>query len=255
MGIGLVAMLVCGQGAIGSSSDESTANLTGGQIFEKVLEKYASLASYKDQGTITTTIGTTVIFTGFTTTLARPDFYRIEWDQRSTLPYGTEDTGIQGAWAFESGDYLQTQSGFQRQYNRDVNFANVASTSSGGVATVPRMFFGAQGTGGSEAMMIDLTRQPDDKIGNIECFQVSGENASGETKTFWVGKRDFLIHQIRTDAGHDAMQSAWTGVTKGQVNPPFKLLGFSSIQTYTNVIVNKHYTRADFVPSFPVSGQ
>jgi hypothetical protein len=254
LGIGLVAVLLCGQGAVGSSSDESQPGLTAGQIYEKMLKKYSSLASYKDQGKIVTTIGSTLIATEFTTRLARPDFYRMEWDRRSTLPYGTQDTGMQGAWSFESGDYLQIGSGLQRQYDRDVAFDNVASTSSGGVAAVPRIFFGAQGISGSDAI-IDLTRLTNDEVGNMECYQITGETASGETKTFWVGKRDFLIHQIRTDVGTRAMQSAWTGVTDGRVNPPFKLNGFSSIQTYTNVVVNKQFSRTDFIPSFPMSGE
>lgn len=257
-GIGLVAMLLCGQGAVGSLSDESPAALTGGQIFEKMLKKYVSLSSYQDQGTISTTIGATSIATAFTTRLARPDFYRIEWDQRSTLPYATEDTGLQGAWSFESGDYLQTPSGLQRQYDRDVAFANAASTSSGGVATIPRIFFGAQGIGGQgisgPGAIINLTRLADDKVGNIGCYLISGDTASGETMTFWIGKRDFLIYQIRTDVGPDAMDSAWTRATEGQAKPPFKLTGFSSLETYTNVVVNKHFLRTDFVPSFPSHG-
>lgn len=252
--IGLMAMLLCGQGAVGSSADESAASLTGGQIFEKMLDKYASLASYKDEGNIFTTIGSTTVATSFTTRLARPEFYRIEWDQRSRLPYGTEDSGTQGAWAHGSGDYVQTGTGLKRQYSRDVAFSDVASTTSGGVATVPRIFFGGQGIGAPDAM-ISLTRLADDKIGNIECYLVSGDTESGETNTFWVGKRDFLIHQIRTDVGPDTMQSAWTGVTKGRIKPPYKIYGFSSIQTYTNVVVNKQLSREDFVPSFPVFGQ
>ncbi|HXC35431.1 MAG TPA: hypothetical protein VNV43_06115 [Candidatus Acidoferrales bacterium] len=253
LGIGLVAMLLYGQGAVGSSRDESAASLTAGQIFEKMLGHYASLASYQDQGSITTTIGGTIIAIGFETRMARPDFYRIEWDQLSKLAYSTEDSGMQGAWSFESGDYLQTPSGLQKQYSRDVAFANMASASSEGVAMVPRIFFGVHGIGEPGAI-IDLARLPDDKVGNIECFQITGETAAGGTNTFWVGKRDFLIRQIRTDFGPGAMQSAFTGATKGQVEPPFKLNGFSSIEIYTNVVANKRFSRRDFVPSFSLSG-
>jgi hypothetical protein len=250
--MGLVAVLLCGQGAIGSN-DESQ-ELSGRQIFDKMVDNYASLASYQDEGTIITTIGATVVETEFSTRLARPDFYRIEWDQQERLPHTTEDTGMQGVWSFESGDYLQTPSGLQKQYNRDVAFANVASSSSGGVATVPQVFFGAQGIG-MTAELMDLTRLADDKIGNIDCYRVSGDTAIGGTNVFWVGKRDFLIRQIRIDVGPRAMHSAWTGVTGGQIMPPPGLYGFTSIETYTNIVANKRFARTDFMPTFPVSGQ
>src|SRR5580700_8606842 len=114
------------------------------------------------------------------------------------------------------------------------------------------MFFDGQGSGLPGEQILDLTRLPDGKIDNIECYLITGESESGETKTFWIGKQDFLIHQIRTDVSAKVMQAALPEMTRWNSELMADIHSFSSTETYTNVVVNKQLSRADFVPPFPL---
>jgi hypothetical protein len=98
-------------------------------------------------------------------------------------------------------------------------------------------------------------QQADEKVGSIDCYVLTGESQSGETKTFWIGKQDFLIRKVQTVIGANAMQAAWNGVADGCPDMVAALHGFTSIETHTNIVLNQQFSRADFVPSFPLFQQ
>ena len=243
-----MSLLACARAAV-APVGASAVVPSAGQIFEKMREQYASLSTYRDQGQIITTLDGKVIITRFTTRLAKPGFYRIEWNQNKKLLEYTSNPGTQGAWCSGAGDYVQMGWGVQRQFNRDIALANVASSSGGAVVALPRIFFDTAGSGGPDDI-IGLQRLADDKVGNIQCYQVAGESASGESKTFWIGRRDFLIHQIRTEINPEVMRSALTGMGN-----TIEFHASSSTETYTNIAVNIRFSQADFLPSFPLFGQ
>ena len=241
----MTSLLLCGKTEV-IAGDASAVALSAGQIFETMREQYASLSTYADKGQIITTVDGMVITTRFATRLARPAFYRIEWDQNSKTVDYTADTGILGAWCSGAGNFVQMGWGVRRQPSQDSTFATVACSSSGAVAAVPMIFFDVDESGGPHDI-IGLERLADDKVGNIECYQVAGESASGEAKTFWIGRRDFLIHQIRTEINPKVMQPALTGMGN-----TIEFRASSSTETYTNIVVNTRFSLADFFPSFPL---
>src|SRR6266705_2801855 len=69
-------------------------------------------------------------------------------------------------------------------------------------------------------------------------------NLQGQTKTLWIGKQDFLIHQLRTVTSAEALSAA----AKWDPEIMSALHGFTSIETHTNIVVNKQFLRSDFVP-------
>jgi hypothetical protein len=60
-----------------------------------------------------------------------------------------------------------------------------------------------------------------------------------------------LIREIRTEISAQAMQQAWAGAA-GRPAMIANFQGFSSIESHTNIVVNKVFSREDFVPSFPL---
>jgi hypothetical protein len=248
-GIGVMALLMWA--SVVATSKGAPAALTAGQIFETMRENYASLFSYSDRGQIITTMGGTVITTDFTTRLARPNLYRIQWNQKSQSPFTTDDTGPLGAWSSGAGNYMQIGMGVRRLFDREDALVHLAASSGGAVANVPSIFFNSQRSG-SPNQIIGLDRLADDKIGKIECYVITGQTESGQTETFWVGKDDLLIHQIRTEVSPAVMQSALDSATGDKVDMTAHSYGSSSIETYTNMVVDKRFTHQDFVPSFPL---
>jgi hypothetical protein len=236
-------------------ADEATRDdLSTAQIFKKVQETYASLTSYSDEGRVVTAMDgdTTLTFIIFTTRLARTNFYLIEWNRTGESSCYITDTSAQGVWSSGAGDFLQAECGVQPQGNREFALANATAISGGATATIPRIFFPQQGDW--EEQLDDLAlrekRQTDGKVGNISCYVFTRES-QGQTNTLWIGKQDFLIRQVRTVISTEAIQAA---AARGPIGPELipALHGFTSTETHINIVLNRKFSRSDFIPSFPL---
>jgi len=229
-------------------------DLSTAQIFKKVQEAYASSTSYSDAGRVVTAVDgdAAISFIIFTTRLARPGFYLVEWNRTGESSCSTGNAGAQGVWSSGAGDFLQAECGVQPQGNREFALANAAVFSGGATATIPRMFFPQQGD--CEEQPDDLAlrekRQADGKVGDISCYVFTRES-QGRTNTLWIGKQDFLIHQLRTVISTEAIQAT---AAKGPTGPKLipTLHGFISTETHINIVLNRKYSQSDFIPSFPL---
>src|SRR5271166_2803851 len=96
-------------------------NLSTTQIFKKVQENYATFTSYSDEGRVVTVMddSTTVTFVIFTTRLAQPGLYLIEWNRTGESSSYTRNTTAQGVWSSGAGDFLQAECGVQLQIDRE----------------------------------------------------------------------------------------------------------------------------------------
>ncbi len=254
-GIRAFTILACGIATIIFSSGSSTGDLSPGQIFRKVQENYATLPSYSDEGQIVATMDGISTTATFTTRLARPDFYRLEWSPNGQSIYSPENPTPQAVWSSGVGDYIQIGWGVKRQYDRDMALANTANVFGGGGVAILRMFFDLQWKNEPDDSITGEERLADEKIGNMDCYVLTREPQSGKTVTYWIGKQDFLIHQIRTDVSAQAMEAAWTEATKGTPQTMASFHNFSSIETHTNIVLNNQFSRQDFIPSFPLYQQ
>lgn len=243
-GISAAIMLAGGATTMVLASDATSDNLSPDEIFKKSQEAYESLASYSDNGKTVTTMNGTITTTTFTTRLARTNFYYIEWEQNSEPSAAAENSVFQAVWSSGAGNFLEKGLGAQRQEDRDIALAKATEISGGAAGTIPRTFFKMQfgdqlgGSGFGEK------RQTDEQVGGVDCCVLTRES-QGQTKTLWIGKQDFLIHQVRIVTRAEAMQAA----AKWDPEIISDLHGFTSTETHTNIVVNKQFLRSDFVPS------
>ena len=250
----VAVLLASGTTLVALAGEATGDDLSTTQIFKKVQETYASLTSYSDEGRVVTAMDgdTTITFIIFTTRLARPDFYLIEWNRTGESSCYTTDTSAQGVWSSGAGDFLQAECGVQPQGNREFALAHAAAFSGGATATIPRIFFPQQGD--REEQLVDLAlrekRQADGQVGDINCY-VFTQELRGQTNTLWIGEQDFLIHQIRTVISTEAIQAAAASGSMGPELIP-ALHGFTSTETHINIVLNRKFSRSDFIPSFPL---
>jgi hypothetical protein len=215
------ALGICVAGLLASSTtpqvfadDVAGNNLPTIQILKKVKDNYASMATYSDEGCVVTDRGTII---NFSTRLARTNSYLIEWHEAGGPSAAASNAGIQAAWSSGAGDFLQADGRVLSPGNREITLTQAAAFSGGATATVPQVF--------------SVTRQADEKLEDISCY-VFTRGAMGATNTLWIGKQDFLIHQVRTDAMLKSMPAfTWT-------------------ETHTNIVLNRMFSRSDFVPLF-----
>jgi outer membrane lipoprotein-sorting protein len=232
--------------AVEAVSDDVSAS----QIIRKTEEMYASLVSYSDEGQTVADSGGNAIT--FTIRLARRNFYLIEWEKDDESSFVPSELRAQAVWSSGAGDYVEEEVGVQNTLSRDYALAQAATPSGGAAAIIPMTFFHlhlewGDTFGGSE---LKEKRQADEKVGNVDCYVITGES-QGQTKTLWIGKRDYLIRQIRTIVSTEALRVDIANWIPDQT--PY-IHGFNWTETHTNIVVNKQFARTDFLPTFPGRG-
>jgi hypothetical protein len=225
-------------------------SLSTSQIFKKTGESYASLITYSDEGKIVETVDGTTSTTTFMTRLDRPNFYLVEWQQTGDSAHSTQDAIAQAVWFAGAGDFLDTGNGAQDEGSPAVALDAAASFSGGASTTIPITFFKISSGSGLDDSVFDERRQPDEKVGTVDCYVFSSES-QGRTRTLWIGKEDFLIHQVQTVISSEAMQAAVAQVTEETTQTTVLLHGFTSTETHTNIVINKPLARSDFIPAIP----
>ena len=247
-------LLASGATPVVLAGEAAGDDLLPAQIFTRVQENYASLESYSDEGCVATAMDGNTTIIAFTTRLARTNFYLIEWKQASESSYYVRNTSAQAVWSSGAGDFLQAECGVQPQGNHDLALANAATFSGDAAATIPWMFFNRQWGDRGESLddlALSEERQADEKVGNVSCYVFTG-GSQGQTNTLWIGKQDFLVHQVRNVISTEAIQSvAAKNLKIGPELIPL-LRGYTSTETHTNIVLNQPFSRSDFIPSFPL---
>ena len=247
--ISAAVFLAGGTSTVALASDVSSNQLSPTEIFKKAQEKYASLTTYFDEGKTVATINGATITTSFRIRLARPGFYRIEWEQSNSMLLAQPKAQTHAVWSAGDGDYLDfLGKGPQKQATQEVALAAATGISGGASSTVPGTFFkmnwGDQLGGPIEGQK----QQADEKVGDTDCY-VFTSDLKGRTNTLWIGRQDFLIHQVRTITSAEAMKAILAEAAKrhpGVAQPAVEAQGITSTETHTKIVVNLKLSQADF---------
>jgi RNA polymerase sigma factor (sigma-70 family) len=246
IGVATVGLLAGGVVTVAISQTSNDDKLTTAEIFKQSQDAYASLTSYSDEGKTVSTLGTTQIApTTFTIKLARPNLYRIEWQQQETSSYLNK--GI--VWSAGNGDFMVA--GTDTIFNegsKESALGGATGISGSATATIPGTFFKMNWGNQLGLSVLDEKRQADEKVGNINCY-VFMDELKGRTRTLWIGKKDFLIHQVRNVTRAEALKAALVEAAKRNPNMPVVPQSSGDVistETHNNIVVNKTFSPADF---------
>lgn len=223
LAIGITAGILLVGGATTMVISQTTAGdkLTPQEIAKQSQDAYAALMSYSDSGTVVIEMAGKNTKTTFNIRLARPNLYRID----SIMMAGPN--GLKGAaWSDGSGDYFDLGTGKEKM--KDMQTALAYATMMGNSAiAVPEIFFKL--TLGDPMSYIvtgkvETKREKDGQVGDVDCYVISsvmntakmlaegtvpgGVGKMGtatDTRLFWIGKGDHLIHQIQSSVDHASM--------------------------------------------------
>lgn len=227
----MTALLMAGMVKMVHSDDKPADNLSPVEILKKSQDAYDSMTSYSDKGK-TVSIGGIVdldsdtIITAFTTKLARPNLYRIEWETTGNF---MRSKGIKpkknAVWSAGKGDFWDIGNGPEKQKNQ--HWILVMQSGAGGATVaIPGAFFKTHWSNELEHLGPNVKREADNKVEDTDCYVLSND---GQVKmTLCIGKHDFLIHQIRL-------------IKTGQVN-------ITSTETHSDIVVNQKFSPTDFNP-------
>ena len=210
---------------IAYSDDKPTVDLLPRTILVRSQEIYDSLTSYSDTGKIVIFDGLKPppkgnFFFAFKIKLARPNLYQIEWEIE-----GTGNTRV--VWSAGKGDFRGIGNESIKEKNRRSVLLGAIGDSGGATQTIPGVFFKTDWGTLLEAFGDNVKREADEKLDDIDCYALLSED--GKLKiTLWIGKKDFLIHQIR----HVITDEIITTAT----------------ETHSDIVVNQKFLPKDFTP-------
>jgi len=243
-------VLVGGATTVALSSDRAGDNAVTGEIFKNAQEKYASMTSYSDEGQTVATVSGSTLTTTFIIKLARPNLYRIEWQQKNESAYSTTTTKPEAVWSAGAGDFLEMGFGVQKQKGQETALSSAVGISASASSSIPGTFF-KMNWGNQLGSVSGEKQQADEKVGDVDCYVFTSELKKGITRTLWIGKQDFLIHQVRNVTSAEAEKAMLTKAAKDhpEILASLAIMGFSGItstETHTNILVNPKLSATDF---------
>jgi len=234
-----------------AQAGDATTNLSAADILKQAAAKYAALTSYSDEGTTVATLGAlTASSYTFTINLARTNLYQIVWRQADEfyIPKGV-------VWSAGDGDFLWMGKNFtpRKCKDREMALASATGISGGAAADVPGTFFKMKWGNQLGTATPDTKRKPDEKLGDIDCYVLS-HGTGGRTNILWIGKSDWLIHQIENDTSAALMKTMLEEQAKKmpQIRAMLEASGSEvfkesrSVETHQNIRINPPLTKADF---------
>lgn len=249
IGVAAVALLAGGAAILAMSQRNQVDNLTPTEILNHAENAYAALSSYRDEGQTVVVVDGNTLTSTFTIKLARPNLYRIEWNRPGSVSKVVREI----VWSTGSGDFLiRGNRQAVRLPDTESALGISSSLSAGAARTAPAPFFKFNREGGtmySSGMSANHTRQPDEKVGGVDCYVLTRE-FMGTTITLWIGKKDFLIRQKRTVSNTEALKASSDLVTKvtGHPQPP-PAQSITETETHSNIVVNERFSPGDFAAS------
>ena len=143
LALGISAGILLAGGAVTAvlSGDGAGGNLSSGEIFKRAQDKYASLTSYGDEGKSVAILNDTTITTAFTIKLARPNLYRVAWEQTTQSSLTSTKTKPEAVWSSGEGDFLDMGMGVQKQASQETALAAATGISGNAAASIPGTFF------------------------------------------------------------------------------------------------------------------
>jgi hypothetical protein len=245
---GLSFLMLTGTATAVLASEVASDPLTAGEVFKHARTNYAAMSSYSDQGQVVRTIDGITTITPFTTQLARPEFYLVRWQPNSGSSSFAADAGAQAVWSLGAGHFLDAGYGLQSEDILRLALKESACYSGGASENVPVIFFNLESDNDLDYSTYDERQEPDENVGSINCY-VFTRQSGGTTRTLWVGKRDFLIHQIRTVISAQEMLATAEKITGGRSRPAAFSHQLTVTEIHTHIEVNRQFSRSEFIPS------
>jgi hypothetical protein len=127
--------------------------------------------------------------------------------------------------------------------------SSAAGISARASATIPGTFF-KMNWGNELGSVSGEKQQSDEKVGDVDCYVFTSES-KGRTKTLWIGKQDFLIHQVRIVMSAEAEKAMLTKAAKDhpEIIASLAKMGFrgiTSTETHTKIVMDPILSAADF---------
>lgn len=171
---------------------------TPNAIFEKVKAAYGSMETFKAEGTIVSDMDVggrkMSTETSFSILLKKPNLYLISWTQKY-IP-GMAFSGAVWSDGTQPYLYLSMMNAYCKMASDEMALAAATGASFGAAFAMPKLLlsvFKEQPTPFSR--LIDPKIEGSEKIGEEDCYVISGASMISKKETLWISKSNYLILQ------------------------------------------------------------
>jgi len=234
------------------------------EIIQQSEAAYAALSSYESSGEATCEKAGKIEKIQFTIRLQRPNFYRVTW-------HCGECSGV--AWSDGTGDFSEVDGKVTKEKDRSAALWEATDYSDLYAHIIADVFFHDIGSDLKTPSLLD-ERKPDEAIGDTDCYVITNdtrpEYSYGGTTTYWIGKKDGLIHQHQSVMSKafkisHMTEADWTKYLKSENKPVTaealatlkasetrsnaqteSELPIISTQPQTQIVLNKSFSATDF---------
>jgi len=178
-------------GAHGCAED-----ITPSKIFEKVKTAYKSMDTYKAQGTITSNIDTGGMEmnteTSFSIILKKPNLYLISWSQERMS--GMSQSGAVWSDGTQHYFYMAGMNAYSKMGSDELALASATGISGGAAFTIPSLFLSVfKEQPDPFSRLKDPQIEMTEKVGEEDCYVISGSSSISKKEAFWVSKTSYWI--------------------------------------------------------------
>lgn len=168
------------------------------KVFEKVIAKYKSMKTYKDKGTVIAEMESGSMKmnkeTSFSIMLKKPNLYLISWTQTNELMPGMEQTGTVWSDGTQPYLYIGVINAYSKMGNDQLALGSATGVSSGAAFTIPSLFLTAFQEQPTMFSRLKKTKiEKTEKIGEDDCYVISGSSDISLKETYWISKKSYLI--------------------------------------------------------------
>ena len=171
-----------------------------GDIFNKVLEKYKSMQTYKAEGTITTDVENGGIKinskTSFSILLKKPNLYLISWKQKDQPVPGIYQSGAVWSDGTQPYLYIGIMNAYSKMTTDEMALGSATGISEGAAFTIPSLFLSEfRDQADPFSRIIDPKIDKVEKVGDEDCYVLSGQSYISRKETFWISKKNYIIRK------------------------------------------------------------
>lgn len=200
------------------------------KILEDTAAAYQALDTYKSEGTIVSNIEMngkkTTRETTFSILLKKPNLYLITWNM--TVPVVPVADAGGAVWSDGTQPYLYmgVAKSFYKMKGDNIALGAATGISGGAASTIPSLFLAAFKDQPSPATRLkDAKSEPDEKVGDEDCYVVSGATDVSKKETYWITKSKHLVVKFARSLEVPEKDKAMPELTDAQIEDTIKAVG------------------------------
>lgn len=180
-------------------------NLFGGdispsEILKKVQATYKGMKTYKAEGSITSHVDTggmsIKMETSFSIHLKKPNLYLISWTQKNMPMPGMVQSGAVWSDGTQPYLYMSVMNAYSKMSSDELALGSATGISGGAAFTIPSLFLSVfKQQPAPFSRLTDPKIEKTEKVGDEDCYVISGPSTVSKKETLWVSKTNYLIRK------------------------------------------------------------